>query len=159
MEEIWKDIPGYEGLYQVSTLGRIKSLRFNKEKILNPALSSGRYLCVGLRKDGKSTTKRIHKLVSITFLNNNDNNYELVVDHINGDILDNQLSNIRIITQQENHFNRTTAKGFSFNKLKNKFTAYICVNGKTKHLGSFKNEEEAKQAYLNAKKIYHIIKQ
>ena len=57
MKEVWKDIPNYEGLYQVSNLGRVKS----KRKILKPI--NGEYLKVGLSKNGVQTTKYIHRLV------------------------------------------------------------------------------------------------
>lgn len=73
MEEIWKDIKGYEGLYQVSNLGNIKSLNYNKtgkEKILKPTKQSCNYLRITLSKNGKGKIFLIHRLVAETFLPN-----------------------------------------------------------------------------------------
>ena len=84
-EELWKDIPGYEGLYQASTLGRIRSLDFEKEynpinrkpykkilkgRILKPFVDVDGYKIVILYKDGNRKTKRVHRLVAIAFLKN-----------------------------------------------------------------------------------------
>ena len=80
MKEIFRDIKGYEDCYEVSNKGRIKSLKrftkhFNggnrivKERILKPCVSSKGYLMVCFRKNGKQTTKQVHQLVAIAFLN------------------------------------------------------------------------------------------
>ncbi len=79
------------------------------------------------------------------------------IDHINGIKDDNRISNLRSITHQQNHFNRTTAKGYHWNKYRNKWQSKIRLNGKDIHLGLFTDESEARKAYLDAKKIYHII--
>lgn len=87
--------------------------------------------------------------------------YEEVVeciDHINKIKTDNTLSNLRSISQQENLFN-TNAKGYTLDKEKNKWRASIYVGGKVKYLGKYRTEEEARSAYLEAKKEYHIIKE
>tara|TARA_R110000787_G_scaffold261832_1_gene367171 strand:- start:22 stop:546 length:525 start_codon:yes stop_codon:yes gene_type:complete len=83
------------------------------------------------------------------------------IDHIDnkGDLpkhLFNNIENLRVVTHQENHFNRK-CKGYYWNKSSQKWKAQIKVNGKQKYLGLFDLEEEAHQAYLEAKKIYHII--
>lgn len=73
MIEVWKDIDGYEGLYQVSTLGNVKSLGNNKtrkEKILQPKLRKDGYLAVGLHKEGKIKEYTIHRLVAKAFIPN-----------------------------------------------------------------------------------------
>jgi len=79
------------------------------------------------------------------------------IDHINGHKDDNRIANLRNVTHQQNHCNRTTAKGYYFNKKLNKYQAQIYTNGKTVHLGLFVLEADAHNAYLEAKKIYHII--
>lgn len=74
--ENWKDIPSYEGLYQVSNLGRVKSLNYNhtgKEKILTLKTSKNGYLQIGLSKNGKQKFFLIHRLVAIAFIPNPDN--------------------------------------------------------------------------------------
>lgn len=78
MEEIWKDIKGYEGLYQISNLGRVKSLgngesknhAYSKERILKPGKDEKGYFRVCLCKDGKHTTKKVHRLAAQAFLPN-----------------------------------------------------------------------------------------
>lgn len=104
MDEIWKDVAGYEGYYQVSNLGRVKSvdrcitgkkgystLVLKKGEILSPRLTAG-CLQVTFIKGGKKTYKEVHKLVAEAFIPN-PNNYT-VVNHINGDIQDNTAVNL-----------------------------------------------------------------
>lgn len=102
LEEIWKDIEEYEGLYQVSNLGNVKSLERTriskcgsianvKERILKPANNRG-YLMVVLCKNGKLKTYSIHRLVAQAFLDN-PNNYEQI-NHIDEDKTNNNVSNL-----------------------------------------------------------------
>ena len=79
------------------------------------------------------------------------------IDHINGIRNDNRIFNLRSVTHQQNLFNAIKAKGYYFDKKRNKWQAYIKLNSKKIHLGSFTNEEDARQAYLDAKEKYHII--
>jgi len=83
----------------------------------------------------------------------NDNS----IDHINGHTDDNQITNLRNVTHQQNHCNRTKAKGYSWNKQLQKWQASIKLNNKHIHLGLFVLEADARNAYLEAKKVYHII--
>jgi hypothetical protein len=78
------------------------------------------------------------------------------IDHINGDRADNRIINLREVTNQQNSFNQK-AKGYHWNKNANKWESQIGLNGKSIGLGYFDTELEARQAYLEAKKIYHII--
>ena len=78
------------------------------------------------------------------------------IDHINGIKDDNRIENLRNVSRQENTFNRKV-KGYSWDKSHNKWTSQITINGKSKHLGYFENEQEASQAYQDEKKILHII--
>lgn len=102
MEEIWKDIKGYEGLYQVSNLGRIKSLQRItvgkkygihklKEKILKEG-KCGKYNIVILRKNGKNKTLYVHRLVAKTFINNSNNYPE--INHKDGNTTNNNKENL-----------------------------------------------------------------
>ena len=79
------------------------------------------------------------------------------IDHINGIRIDNRICNLRNVTHQQNQLNRTTAKGYSWNKLTKKWRADITINKKPIYLGSFNTEEEAREAYLKAKQQYHVI--
>jgi hypothetical protein len=85
---------------------------------------------------------------------------ELMIDHINfdktNDKTNNCIFNLRPATPQQNQFN-TNAKGYCWHKNNNKWQAYIILDGKQIHLGCFDTEEEARQAYLEAKKIYHPL--
>jgi hypothetical protein len=80
-----------------------------------------------------------------------------VIDHIDKNILNNKIDNLRNVNLQKNQFNRIDGKGYRFHKRDKVWNAHISLNSKQIHLGTFKTEEEAKKAYLNAKKIYHII--
>jgi hypothetical protein len=79
------------------------------------------------------------------------------IDHINGNRVDNRIDNLREATNQQNSFNRTTAKGYCWNKSNSNWMAKIKLNNKTIYLGSFDTETEARNAYLKAKEIYHQI--
>ena len=84
-------------------------------------------------------------------------NKEIVeqIDHIDGNPLNNSISNLRAVDHQQNNFNRTKAKGFY--RKSRKYISQIKLNGKRIHLGVFDNETDARNAYLEAKKIYHKI--
>ena len=83
----------------------------------------------------------------------NDNS----IDHINGTTTDNRIQNLRNVTHQQNQWNQTKAKGYCWSKSMKKWRAVIHLNSKRIHLGYFDLEEDARNAYLEAKKIYHII--
>ena len=93
MKEIWKDIPNYEGLYQASNLGRIKSIPRNgtikKERILKQTLDTTGYLTIGLHKDNKAKKVNVHRLIAKTFIPN-INNYN-VINHIDGNKTNNKI--------------------------------------------------------------------
>lgn len=157
MEE-WKNIEGYEGLYQISNLGNIKSLvRKNnlKEFLLKPRLNNIGYLTVYLYKNNKPKNFKVHKLVAKAFLNNYNSN--LVIDHIDENKLNNCVTNLQIITQRNNISKNKLTKqkssvltGVCWNKIANKWQSNITINGKKKHLGLFNTEEEAGNAYQKA---------
>jgi hypothetical protein len=78
------------------------------------------------------------------------------IDHENNNRMDNRIVNLRNVNHQENSFNIKDTKGYSWHKQRNKWRAQIKLNGKNFHLGLFEREEDARNAYLDAKKIYHI---
>lgn len=152
MIEEWKDILGYEGLYKVSNLGNIKSLKFQKEKVLKLQTNTKGYFIVNLYKNKKMKSHQIHQLVAIAFLNHVPCKMELVINHINFDKKDNKVSNLEIVTNRENsnrkHLKSTSKyTGVSFEKDRNKWVAQIKINGKRVLLGRFSNEIDASNAY------------
>lgn len=167
MKEIWKDIPGYEGLYQVSNLGNVKSLprkicnyqgfHISKERILKPGKNSKGYLSVVLsdNKNNIIKSKKVHQLVAMAFLNHKpDGSLKKVIDHINNNKSDNKLHNLQIITNRENcskDVKNKTSKytGVSWEKRRKKWVVRIKINKKYLHLGYFDNEIEAHICYQN----------
>ena len=99
MEE-WKDIKGYEGIYQISNKGRVKSLKFNKENILIPVKQNRGYLFVNLCKNGKVKKYLIHRLVAEAFLPNPDNSPQ--VNHKDENKLNNNVENLEWCSNEYN---------------------------------------------------------
>ena len=79
------------------------------------------------------------------------------IDHINGIRNDNRIFNLRSVTRQQNQFNRKKAKGYCWNKVTKKWQVQIKLNQKSIYLGLHNTEEEARNAYLQAKEKYHVI--
>lgn len=100
MKEEWRDIKGYEGLYQVSNLGRVKSFKGRKERLFTLYLRKDGYYEVGLRKDKTRKFKLVHRLVAEAFIPNSDDKPQ--VNHINGLKTDNHLNNLEWCTAKEN---------------------------------------------------------
>lgn len=159
--EIWKDIPGYEGLYQINNLGVVKSLfrydsmgRIIYEKTLTQHNSNG-YLKVTLCKNRISKRFSVHQLIAMAFLNHKPCGFKLVVNHINFIKTDNRVENLEIVTHRENtnrkHLESTSKYvGVHLDKEKNKWRSTIVVNGKQKHLGYFIDEIDAHNTYQKA---------
>lgn len=100
MTEIWKDIKGYEGIYQVSSRGKVRSLKNNKARILRPRINNKGYNVACLCKEGKVEYKLVHRLVAEGFINNFEN--KPYVNHIDGDKLNNNVNNLEWVTPSEN---------------------------------------------------------
>lgn len=125
MKEVWKPIEGYEGLYEVSNLGRIKSLR-RDVAIPNPRLGTVGYRTyperikpcvenrhgyyqVTLSKEAKSRTLRVHRLVALAFIPNPDN--KPYINHIDGNKKNNRVSNLEWCTASENNWHASLVLG------------------------------------------------
>lgn len=104
MNELWKDVPGFEGAYQVSNLGRVKSLPrkiwngkgyyLSTEKILKPNVLAKGYFQVELKKDCKRCCLQVHRLVATAFIVNPDPINLTQVNHLNGNKQDNMVENL-----------------------------------------------------------------
>jgi len=172
MEEIWKDIKGYEGLYQASNLGRIKSLSrwirnspnggmmLTKDRIIKQIIDTRGYFCVNIYKETKRKKMSVHQLIAMAFLDHVPNGYKVVVDHVDNDKLNNKLENLQLTTNRHNSSKDKTGGsskyvGVSWSKANRKWHTRIRVNGKKEHLGYFQNEIDAHNAYQN--KLKEII--
>ncbi len=151
MKEVWKSCKGYEGSYEVSNLGRIKSKQRISEKMLTSHNNKYGYPSVTLSIRGKITRHTIHQLMAIAFLDHTPNGNTMVVDHIDEVKTNNHIDNLRIISNRENcsRSTRGTSKftGVSWNKQNKRWIACIEIEGKQKHLGSFTDELEASEMY------------
>lgn len=157
-EEIWKDIVGYENKYQVSNFGRVRSLKREtkntgifgkseivilKEKILKPRTSKSKglktgYYRVALQKNGIVKNFCVHKLVAEAFIQNPENKSQ--VDHIDTDISNNKVENLRWCSQKENNNNQKTRIHLSQSILKSKEkSSKYYYNGVTLHSYCNKN--------------------
>lgn len=120
MKEIWKDIQGYEGKYQVSNYGRVKSLigtnQKPREKILTPGVNPQGYLHVSLCVNRRMKGYRVHRLVAEEFIPNPENKKE--VNHIDGDKKNNTVDNLEWVTPKEN-MRHASINGLLNNKGKN----------------------------------------
>lgn len=149
MQEEWKTIEGFED-YLISSKGRVKSLKYGKERILKPSLRNG-YNIYKINNINRSE----HQLVAMAFLNHKLGNKFLHVDHIDGNIKNNSLENLRVTSARFN-VNRSQQKckvkykGVMFEN--GKYRARIYIDGIKKHLGYFTCEICAHLAYLNAVK-------
>ena len=120
--EIWKPVVGYEGFYEISSMGRVRSLdryvrgscdsiKLHKGRILHPKIDRGGYCIYSLCKDGQSKSFRGHRLVADAFIPNTEN--KPCIDHINCVRSDNRLENLRWVTHKENNNNPITTNRMS----------------------------------------------
>ena len=158
--EVWKSVKDYEGIYEVSNYGNVKSLErmINhssgklkmkiKERILKPQKQGGGYFFVSLYKNNIYKRYPVHQLVAIEFLGyiKNKNN-KIVVDHIDFNIKNNLLSNLQLITNRENvsrsKKSNTGESNIYYNKKYLKYNIKIQTKGITINSGGFKNINDA----------------
>ena len=160
MQEIWKDIEGFEGLYQISNYGRVKSMprvvcysggnksySKNEPTIKEPVINNRGYLCVCLWKNCKSRQFKIHRLVASAFIPNPENKPQ--VDHIDGNKQNNFVGNLRWATSSENIQNPITLqkRGTPISVYKN--GVFVDSFHSIAECGRFFNIERSLSNYLN----------
>lgn len=156
--EIWKGVVGYEGIYEVSDMGRVRSLNYKRSgmvKLLAISINRKGYVFVNLYRNGKMKGKKIHSLVAESFIDSDYRKNGLVVNHKNFKRDDNILSNLEIISNRENanqkHLKSTSKyTGVYLDKRSGKWLSSIYINGSTKRLGTFESEKEASYYYESA---------
>jgi len=173
-KEIWKDIPGFEGSYQASNLGNVRSLKRTvlskdgkikpiKGGLLKTYIDLRGYLTVTFSVNNKQLKRRNHQLVAMAFLGHKpEAKSRIVIDHIDGGKFNNRVENLQIITHRQNTSKgglctkaelKSVGVGRSKNKYKNKFRAGIHPTGQGAiNLGNFETEELASDAYQIALK-------
>lgn len=161
--ELFLPIQGYDGMYSVSNYGNVKSYWKDKKdgKLLKPLETREGYLQVVLYKDGKRKKHYIHRLVLENFdptLNMKD----MQVDHIDRNRLNNNVNNLRWATKSQNSMNASMKSsntsgvvGVHWHKQRNKWVAYIYINGKRTHIGYFNTLEEATRVRQVAEEKYY----
>ena len=152
MKEVFKSIPNYEGIYEVSNLGRVKSFYMNKETILKSPIDKAGYHLLRLSKGGVAKTYKVHQLVAMAFLGHTPCGYKAVVNHIDFDKLNNNANNLEIVTSRQNSNQRhikSSSKytGVVWVKNNQKWKSQIRINGEVISLGHFDDELLASDAY------------
>ena len=125
MNEIWKDVPEYEGFYQISNLGNVKNIKTNRIK--KPYYNNG-YLRTDLYKDKKIKRYYIHRLIAITFLEL-DCDSKMQVDHIDNNRLNNNLNNLQILSQKDNLKKQMINMKNNIEKYKNNAIKWMIIGG------------------------------
>lgn len=151
MKEIWKDIEEYEGIYQVSNLGRVK--RVTTGRILKGWKDGYGYLTVKLCKNGIVSNKTIHRLVAQVFIPNTENKPE--VNHIDEDKTNNRVDNLEWSTAKENSNHGTRNERLS----RTKSIPILAINLKTGESKQFYGSNEcARQLGLSQGNITSVLK-
>ncbi len=150
MVETYKKIEGFKN-YSVSDHGNVRNDKTSK--VIKTCPNSHGYGQVQLWDEKKRHTQRVHILVAHAFLDNDEN--KKMVDHIDGDRMNNDVFNLRWATRSENGQNRklnknntTGVKGVSFDTRVKKYYASIQIDGISVQLGCFDNLEDAKKARI-----------
>ena len=159
LEEKWKAVVGYEGLYEISSFGRVKSLnrldsigRVVEETIKAQHIGTTGYLSLTLSREGKKKTKAVHQLVAESFLGHTPDNYNGVVNHIDNTKTNNRLDNLEVVSSRYNTQYSKPTEGVY--ERRNKFEVYIRIDGKKTYLGSYTSKEEALE--VRDKKLQEI---
>ena len=171
--EYWFSIAGWDGLYEVSNHGRIKSLERKitagsrtyviHERILRPRHDKDGYMMVDLQNAGKVVTHKVHRIVATTFLENPCNKPQ--VNHKDGNKANNRVENLEWVSDSENKIHlhaklqeskgRSGAYGVNWRADRGKWRAYSSIGG-YRHLGLFENKKDAENAAAKARLKYEL---
>lgn len=169
MENVWKDIVGYEGIYQVSNEGEVKSLyrivdrgllpnRIQKERILKKSINAQGYYVVNLTKEGKQKVHTVHSLVAMCFIGDRAG---LDTNHIDSNRLNNCIDNLEYVSRRENTCHGKSRKhdfpGITFRVKTKKWTANPVLNGRINELGSFNDKGDAILCVKDFYKQHNIL--
>jgi hypothetical protein len=141
------DIPNYNGKYEIDEFGNVYSKA--KGRLLKPSKSVKGYMVLNLNKKSRP----LHQLIAESFIDSNYKSKGLVVDHIDRNKTNNELSNLRLVSKKDNYINsdyyENRRKGHIHIRSSGNFRAIISING-TRYDKTFKSELEA-QDYINTK--------
>ena len=154
--EIWKDIPGYEGLYQVSNTGFVKPLKYKNVPMTKGGIDIHGYYRKQLCKDGKKKFFKVHQLVAMAFLGHKPDGQNMVVNHIDNNQLNNRLDNLELVSQRYNTHCHKDDVGVSFATSRNKWIASIYIKPNDIELGRFLNKQDALDMYQKALTNIHL---
>lgn len=162
MTEVWENIKGYEGLYQVSNIGRVKALRkivhYNnaqrtqEERIMRPEVIKKGYLRVLLCFKGTQKHQQVHRLVYSAF--KGDIPEGILINHKDLDKKNNCIDNLELMTNRQNahHYRRSVGRSLPLgvSKVRNKYKAVIQINKKAIRLGVYDTPEQAGAVFQKA---------
>ncbi len=155
-----RPVPGYEGHYEVDSLGNVFSFKRGRRKQMNLTPNSGGYLQVQLFLGGVFKCFRVHMLVAMAFLDHESCGQLIEVDHFDKNKINNRASNLRIITHPHNSLhckvskrNKSGVNGVTWMKQNKCWVANIRADRKLIYLGCFKNLAEAIKARRSAEAI------
>lgn len=142
--EVWKPVLGHEEYYDVSNFGNVKSKRSGK--IIKPGITDRGYAQLSVSINGKRYTKNLNRVVAEAFFGKID----VHVDHIDGNKLNNNITNLRPCNARENLLYHYKSKypGAVLNRNKKRWRSYIRIKNKNKWLGTFDTQKEASDRYL-----------
>jgi len=154
----FRDIDLFNRKLRVYPNGKILVKRCNRDEYYEKKclVHSSGYRHLLLYYEKKHKNYKVHRIIAYAFLELDIDNPKIQIDHIDRCKLNNNISNLRLVSHHQNQFN-TSAKGYYWNKQSQKWSAHIKLDGKKIHLGLFEKEDDARQAYLIAKEKYHII--
>ena len=145
---------GYTMIYDHETdEAGVWSVKSNSFLKIYPPRGRVKYRTVVIHDNGRMIHLLLHRLIAYYFIDNPDD--KEMVDHIDGDPLNNRISNLRWASRSENNHNQHSAKGYTWNKRSRKWQAKMQIDGKVRGLGYFDTEEEARAAYEAASKKHY----